>query len=38
MLLQFPFGSLGENHSYRFEPVDVDEGAQALLEQVAPLF
>ncbi|KAI0001372.1 kinase-like domain-containing protein [Russula compacta] len=31
---QFPFGSLGENHSYRFEPVDVDEGAQALLEQV----
>jgi serine/threonine protein kinase len=31
---QFPFGPLGEYHCNRFEPVEVDEGAQALLEQV----
>jgi serine/threonine protein kinase len=31
---QFPFGAFGEYYFRRFEPVEVDEGAQALLEQV----
>ncbi|KAI9442447.1 kinase-like domain-containing protein [Lactarius indigo] len=35
-LAQFPFGALGEHFSLRFEPGELDEGAQALLEQVFP--
>jgi serine/threonine protein kinase len=35
--LQFPFGPLGEYHCNRFEPLEVDEGAQALLERVRSL-
>ncbi|KAH9176677.1 kinase-like domain-containing protein [Lactarius sanguifluus] len=31
---RFPFGALGEHFSLRFEPGELDEGAQALLEQV----
>ena len=31
---QFPFGALGEHFSLRFEPGELDESAQALLEQV----
>jgi serine/threonine protein kinase len=31
---RFPFGSFGEFYFRRFEPVEVDEGAQALLEQI----
>ncbi len=35
---QFPFGAFGEYYTLRFEPVEVDEGAQALLEQVCIIF
>ncbi|KAH9176694.1 kinase-like domain-containing protein, partial [Lactarius sanguifluus] len=31
---RFPFGALGKHFSLRFEPGELDEGAQALLEQV----
>ncbi|KAH9045059.1 kinase-like domain-containing protein [Lactarius hengduanensis] len=31
---RFPFGALSEHFSLRFEPGELDEGAQALLEQV----
>jgi serine/threonine protein kinase len=31
---RFPFGAFGEYYFHRFEPVEVDEGAQALLEQI----
>ncbi|KAI0000469.1 kinase-like domain-containing protein [Russula vinacea] len=31
---RFPFGAFGEYYFRRFEPVEVDEGAQALLEQI----
>jgi hypothetical protein len=35
---QYPFGPLGEYHAHFFEPIEVDEGAQALLEKVTFFF
>ncbi|KAI9507903.1 kinase-like domain-containing protein [Russula earlei] len=34
---RFPFGPLGEWHTHRFEPVEVDDAAQTLLERMLNL-